>query len=94
MAIPEQKQDFVDVAMLTTGVEQLYEALRHPATTPWAVIAAEFDRLSNLVAALPLTTDEFYFAINWIDSARECWTAGNSGAALYQLAMVRKKLAP
>jgi hypothetical protein len=94
MATQKQAQDFVDVAMLTTGVEQLDEALRLPAATPWAMIAAEFDRLSNLVAALPLTTDEYCFAINWIASAPECWTAGNSGAALYQLAMVRKKLAP
>jgi hypothetical protein len=93
MATQKQEQSLVDVAMLTTCVEQLNEALRYPATTPWTVIAAEFDRLSNLVAALPLMTDEYCFAINWIASARKYWTAGELGAARYQLAMVRKKLA-
>jgi hypothetical protein len=93
MATQMQEQGFVDVAMLRTGVEQLDEALRHPDATPWAVIAAEFNRLSNLIAALPLTTDEYCFAINWIAGARECWTAGDLGAARYQLEMVRKKLA-
>ena len=39
------------------------------------MIVAEFSRLSNLIAALPLTTDEYWdFAINWIAGARECWT--------------------
>jgi hypothetical protein len=41
------------MAMLTTGLEQLDEGLRHPAATPRAVIAAEFDRLEDLVAAPP-----------------------------------------
>ena len=93
MATQMRERGFVDVAMLRTGVEQLDEALRHPDATAWAVIAAEFNRLSNLIAALPLTTDEYCFAINWIASARECWTAGDLGAARYQLEMVRKKLA-
>jgi hypothetical protein len=50
--------------MLMTGLEQLVEALRHPAATPLAVTAAEFDRHGNQVAALPLTTDEYCFEIN------------------------------
>ena len=87
-----QKQGFVDAAMLTTGLEQLDEVLRHSSATPREVIAAEFDRLSNQVAALPLTTDEYCFAANWIAAARECWSAGNHGAARYQLEIVRKKL--
>ena len=89
-----QKQGFADAAMLTTGMEQLDEALRQLGPTPREVIAAEFGRLCDLVAALPLTTDEYCFAINWIAGARECWTAGDLGAARYQLEMVRKKLAP
>jgi hypothetical protein len=88
-----QKQGFADAAMLTTGVEQLDEVLRQPGATLREVIVAEFDRLSDLVAALPLTTDEYCFAANWIAGARECWAAGDSGAARYQLQMVRKKLA-
>jgi hypothetical protein len=88
-----QKQGFADGAMLTTSADKLDEALQHLSATPRDVIAAEFDRLRNLVAALPLTTDEYCFAINWIASARECWTAGELGAARYQLDMVRKKLA-
>jgi hypothetical protein len=89
-----QKHGFADAAMLTTGMEQLDEALRQLGPTPREVIAAEFGRLCDLVAALPLTTDEYCFAINWIAGARECWTAGDLGTARYQLEMVRKKLAP
>lgn len=88
-----QKQGFADAAMLTTGLEQLDEVLCHPAATLRAVIGAEFDRLEEFVAALPLTTDEYCFAINWIAGARGCWKRGDFGAARYQLGMVRKKLA-
>jgi hypothetical protein len=45
-----QKQGIADVAMLTTGLEQLDEALGHSSATPRKVIAAEFDRLSNVAA--------------------------------------------
>ena len=48
-----QKQGFADAAMLTTGVDQLDEVLGDSSATPSEVIAAEFDRLSDLVAALP-----------------------------------------
>jgi hypothetical protein len=78
--------------MLTTGLEQLHEALRQPAAAPRAVIAAEFDRLEELVAALPLMTDEYCFAANWIASARRLWAGSEVGACLYQLSLVRKKL--
>ena len=88
-----QKQGFADAAMLTTSVEHLDEALRQPGATPREVIAAEFGRLDDLVAALPLTTDEYCFAANWIAGARDCWAAGDVRAARYQLAIVRKKVA-
>jgi hypothetical protein len=88
-----QKQGFADAAMLTTSVEQLDEVLRQPGATPRVEVAAAFDRLSYLVAALPRTTEEYCFAANWIDAAREDWAAGDPGAAHYQLQMVRKKLA-
>jgi hypothetical protein len=48
-----QKQSFADAAMLTTGAEQLEEALRQPGATPRELIATEFGRLCDLVAALP-----------------------------------------
>jgi hypothetical protein len=88
-----QKQGFANAAMLTTGVEQLDEVLRQLGATPREVIAAEFDRLSDLVAALPLTTEEYCFAINWIAGARRCWAAGDDGAARYQLRMIGRRLA-
>jgi hypothetical protein len=69
------------VAMLTTGVEHLAKVLRHSSASQREVIAAEFDRLSNLVGALPLPTDEYCFANNWLASARECWTTGDLGTA-------------
>jgi hypothetical protein len=76
-----QKQGFADAAMLMTGVERLDEALRQPGAAPREVIAAQFGRLSDLVAALPLATDEYCFAANWIAGAREDWAAGGVGAA-------------
>jgi hypothetical protein len=88
-----QKQGYADAVMLVTGLEQLDRALRQPSVSPHAVIAVEFDRLEELVAALPLMTDEYCFAANWISSARDCWMTGERGAARYQLAIVRKKLA-
>jgi hypothetical protein len=88
-----QKHGFADAAMLAIGLEQLDEALRRPGATPRAVVAGEFDRLGALVAALPLTTDEYCFAANWIAGARDCWMAGDRGAARYQLRMIGRKLA-
>jgi hypothetical protein len=89
-----QQQGCADAAMLTTGLEQLDEALRHLAGTLRAAIAAEFDRLSELVAALPLTTDEDCLAVNWVAGARESGSAGDRGAARSQLRMIGRKLAP
>jgi hypothetical protein len=88
-----QKQGIANAEMLTTGLEHLDEALGHSSASPREVIGAEFDWLSNLVAALPPMTDEYCFGLNWIGGARECWKAGDRGASRYQLRMVRKKLA-
>jgi hypothetical protein len=87
-----QRQTFAHALMLTTGLEQLDEALRQPGATPRDVIAAEFDRLEELVAALPLTTDEYSFAANWLASSRRLWAEGEVGACRYQLGLVRKRL--
>jgi hypothetical protein len=86
-------QEYANVATLVAGVARLDEALRPTAATPEAKIAAEFDGIEKVVTALPLATDEYCFAMNWIAGARNCWRAGQLGAARYQLAMVRKKLA-
>jgi hypothetical protein len=90
--VATSRNSFANAALLELEVEQLCETLSRPAVTPAAVLAAKFDRLSNLVAALPLTTNEYCFAANWIAGARDCWAAGELGAARYQLEMVRKNL--
>jgi hypothetical protein len=87
------KKDFADAALLAVVVEQLCEALRRPDATARAMIAAEFGRLADLVAALPLTTDEYCFAANWVASARRLFEADDIGACLYQLGIIRKRLA-
>jgi hypothetical protein len=88
-----KQQNYADLTMVTTGLEQLDEVLRYPGVTPRAVIAGEFDRLMELVAALPLTTDEYCFAVNEIAGARGYWSAGEREVARYQLRMIGKKLA-
>jgi hypothetical protein len=79
--------------LLTTVLEQLDDVLRNPGGTEPGMIAGEFDRLEELTGALPLTTDEYCFAINGIAGARQYWSDNESGTASYQLRMVRKKLA-
>jgi hypothetical protein len=88
-----QKQGMPSVEMLTTVLEQLDELLRQPGATEHGMIAGEFDRLEELAGALPLTTDEYCFAINGIAGARQYWSTDELGTARYQLRMVRKKLA-
>jgi hypothetical protein len=87
------RNNFADGAVLAVHVEQLCEALRRPAAILGAVLAAELDRLAEMVAALPLTTEEYGFAANWVASARRLWKTGNVGACRYQLDIIRKKLA-
>jgi hypothetical protein len=87
-----QRQGVPSVEMLTTVLEQLDEVLRHPGISEPEVIAGEFDRLEELAGALPLTTDEYCFAVNGIAGARDYWSADDRGAARYQLRMIRKKL--
>jgi hypothetical protein len=78
---------------LTAALVQLDEAMRHSSATPRELIAAELDRLEELIGALPLTTDAYCFAVNWTAGAGACWSAGDCGAARFLLEMVRKKLA-
>jgi hypothetical protein len=86
-------QGIPSVEMLTTALGQLDELLRQPRAAGLGLIAGELDRLEELAGALPLTTDEYCFAVNGIAGARGYWAAGEVGAARYQLGMVRGKLA-
>src|SRR5208337_4238464 len=55
-----------DVAILDVCLQQLGAMLRQPAVWSDQGVATAFDHLSELVAALPLTTEEHCFAANWI----------------------------
>jgi hypothetical protein len=48
--------------------------------------------LHRLVESLPLTTDEFCFAHNWLCSAEQLWDKGDRHAARYQVNQIVKKL--
>jgi hypothetical protein len=58
-----------------------------PAEVDWGFVA-----LHRLAEALPLTSDEFCFAHNWLTSAQTCWEADDANTACYQLAAVVRKL--
>jgi hypothetical protein len=55
-------------------------------------VAYHFRRLRRLVASLPLTRQEFCFALNWITSAQTLWQNGDSVTAYYQIDKVAKRL--
>jgi hypothetical protein len=57
-----------------------------------AETALGFRRLHRLVESMPLTTDEFSFAQNWLCSAEQLWEAGDRHTARYQVGQVAKKL--
>jgi hypothetical protein len=57
-----------------------------------AETALGFGRLHRLVESMPLTTDEFSFAHNWLCSAEQLWESGDRHAARYQVDQVVKKL--
>jgi len=73
------------------GIQGLLDALGDSSGLSRAEIAIAFDGLRRLVESLPLTTEEFCFAANWIASARQLWEQGEPGAARYQVDLVRKK---
>lgn len=70
---------------------RLLDYLCHPSPAHGAMGAC-FQELVSLVESLPLTTDEFCFAINWLASSRCLWQRGELHAARYQVRMVRKTL--
>jgi hypothetical protein len=69
-------------------LETLGESMEDTATE----LATLFDELEKIVESLPLTSNEFCFAHNWVVGARRLSDAGDFGAAHYQLDIVRKKL--
>jgi hypothetical protein len=57
-----------------------------------AEAALGFRKLHRLVESMPLTTDEFCFAHNWLCSAEQLWEKGDRHAARFQVNQVVKKL--
>jgi hypothetical protein len=56
-------------------------------------LAREIDRLDQLIVTPPLSAAEACFARNWLRDARRLIRAGELGAAQFQVAAVRRKLA-
>jgi hypothetical protein len=82
--IPKQPQKF--------NVKRLLDCLGGaPAASPGEV-ADQFLMVRRVIASLPLTLQEFCFALNWITSARRLWENGDAAAARYQIDLVAKRL--
>jgi hypothetical protein len=83
------------MSSLTSGRGSTMATLLYLLKQPEACVAdvtLQFKRLHRLVESLPLTTDEFSFAHNWLTSAQQLWEAGDRHAACYQVDRVAKKL--
>jgi hypothetical protein len=83
------------MASLTSGrnfTAAILLALYKRSELSVAEAALGFRKLHRLVESLPLTTDEFSFAHNWLCSAEQLWDAGEQNAARYQVNQVIKKL--
>jgi hypothetical protein len=74
------------------SLARLLALLRHPAVALAEEVASEFEEVHQLVGALPLTTQEYCFAHNWLTSARQLWETGDFSAAYYQVTAVARKL--
>jgi hypothetical protein len=83
------------MASVTSGQEftanSFLAFLKRPESSV-AEAALGFRRLHRLVESMPLTTDEFSFAHNWLCSAEQLWESGDRHAARYQVDQVAKKL--
>jgi hypothetical protein len=88
--ISAQRKGTVDELPIRTA--KLLALLRYCGDARTAEVAAEFRSLHRLVACLPLTTEEFCFAHNWLTSAHDLWQAGDWAAACFQVNLVAKKL--
>jgi hypothetical protein len=88
-----QKRDLAVRTPLTDyRPTKLLAGLHDSQSATVAEIAREFTLLQRVVSALPLTSAEYCFALNWITSARQLWEKGDCGAAHYQISLVIKKL--
>ena len=83
------------MASLTSGqafTAAIFLALLKRSEPSVTETALGFRRLHRLVESMPLTTDEFSFAHNWLCSAEQLWEAGDRHVARYQVDQVAKKL--
>ena len=71
---------------------KLLALLRHMPEPCPAEITLEFQAMHRLVESLPLTSEEFCFAHNWLASAQTLWQIGESKAAHYQVAAIVRRL--
>lgn len=55
-------------------------------------IEDQFREWLRVIQSLPLMTDEYVFAYNWLTSAWRLWRTGDRPAAIYQLKQVASKL--
>jgi hypothetical protein len=63
-----------------------------PEPSP-AEVTLEFQAMHRLVESLPLTSEEFCFAHNWLVSAQSLWQVGEIHTARYQVATLVRRLA-
>jgi hypothetical protein len=82
----------IEQSVVRCKIHELLSLLENPVHDSRPSIAAGFDWLMTVAQSLPLTTNEFGFASNWITSARQLWEQGEHGAARYQVKMVRRRL--
>jgi hypothetical protein len=71
---------------------KLLALLNHSDRSSRVEIALGFKTLQRLLESLPLTTEEFVFAHNWLCSAEQMFQTGERRAARYQVNQVVKRL--
>jgi hypothetical protein len=71
---------------------KLLALLKDPVGASTVEVARQFEVFHRLAESLPLTSEEFCFAHNWLTSAQMLWEAGDANAAHYQLTILVRKL--
>ena len=51
-----------------------------------------FGQFGTILAAMPLSSADYLFASNWVNTARELWMQGEVQAARYQLGQVVRRI--
>jgi hypothetical protein len=75
------------------AVHDLLELLGTGPEASVARVASAFREFQKALDALPLPSEEFCFAHNWLNSAQKLWEGGDRPTAYYQLKLLVKKLA-